>query len=77
MKFKLFNRCLFRKKVDHISVFKSLLRKYEAAAADKKDVHSQELMKTLDLITDPKIKLEVSIPFFYILIKLQLIYTIN
>ncbi|CAB4463503.1 unnamed protein product [Rhizophagus irregularis] len=51
--------CAIKKKVDHISVFKSLLRKYEAAAADKKDVHSQELMKTLDLITDPKIKFEV------------------
>ncbi|GES94150.1 rab3 GTPase-activating protein non-catalytic subunit [Rhizophagus clarus] len=51
--------CAIKKKVDHISVFKSLLRKYEAATADKKDIHSQELMKTLDLITDPKIKLEV------------------
>jgi hypothetical protein len=39
------------------------LRNYEAAAADKKDIHSQELMKTLDLITDPKMKLEVSIKY--------------
>jgi len=44
------------------------LRKYEATAADKKDIYSQELMKTLDLITDPKIKLEVSLNLNCILI---------
>ncbi|RIA93215.1 Rab3 GTPase-activating protein regulatory subunit N-terminus-domain-containing protein [Glomus cerebriforme] len=48
-----------KKQVDHISVFKNLLRKYEAATMDKKDIHSQELMKTLELITNPKTKLEV------------------
>ena len=56
---------LFRKHVDHINVFKNLLRKYEAATIDKKDIHSQELMKTLDLITDPKTKLEVSIKYIF------------
>ena len=63
MEIKKLNCCFFRKKVDHISVFKSLLRKYEAADAGKKDIHSQELMKTLDLITDPRMKLEVSIKY--------------
>ncbi|CAG8689859.1 254_t:CDS:10, partial [Cetraspora pellucida] len=51
--------CAVKKPVNLVNVFKNLLNKYESASLEHKDSLSQELMKTLDLVNDPKMKLDV------------------
>ncbi|CAI2173035.1 15184_t:CDS:10 [Funneliformis geosporum] len=53
--------CAIMKPINQINVFRGLLCKYEADTAENKDALLQQLMKALNLITDPRIQLEMLI----------------
>ncbi|CAG8575004.1 1828_t:CDS:10 [Funneliformis mosseae] len=52
---------MYEKPINQINVFRGLLCKYETDTAENKDALLQQLMKTLHLITDPRMQLEMLI----------------